>query len=144
LEKMRSRIEEMDPDSMRFLLQRMVKGGFEMIIGSRHDPTFGPVAVLGMGGIYVEIFKDTSIRIAPLTPFDANEMIDELRGSRLLEGVRGQKGVDIHALVEALLAISRLVCEHPEIEELDINPLVVQEHGALALDARVIIAKTKI
>lgn len=122
-----------------FLLQKMVAGGREMILGARRDDTFGPVVLFGLGGVYVEVFDDVSLRVAPLTRFDAGEMVAEVRGSRLLRGVRGQAPADVGALVEALLALSQLMMAHPEIQEIDINPLVVLEKGALALDARIVV-----
>ncbi|UCC63159.1 MAG: acetate--CoA ligase family protein, partial [Anaerolineae bacterium] len=125
-----------------FLVQKMVSGGRELILGARRDPNFGPVVLFGLGGIYVEVLDDVSLRVAPLTRHDAEEMIAELRGSRLLRGARGQAPADVGALVEALLALSRLMLEHPEIAELDINPLVVLEKGALALDARIVVGPT--
>jgi acyl-CoA synthetase (NDP forming) len=125
-----------------FLLQKMVSGGRELILGARRDPNFGPTVLFGLGGIYVEVLDDVSLRVAPLNRHDAEEMIAELRGSRLLRGARGQAPADVDALVEALLALSRLMIDHPEIAELDINPLVVLEKGALALDARIVVGPT--
>ena len=122
----------------QFLLQKMAGGGREMIVGARCDPTFGPVVLLGLGGVYAEVVDDVSLRIAPLTAFDAGEMIAELRSSRLLAGVRGEKPLDVEALKRSLLAVSRLMLEHPEIRELDINPLLVRPEGLLALDARIV------
>jgi acetyltransferase len=136
---MQIRLRERAPSAVveGFLLQEMISSGREMIAGVRRDATFGPVVLFGLGGIYVEIFDDVSLRVAPLTRSDAEEMLAELRGSRLLRGIRGQVPADIDALIEVLLALSRLMMEHPEIEELDIIPLVVLEKGALALDARI-------
>jgi acyl-CoA synthetase (NDP forming) len=110
-----------------------------MIAGARRDATFGPVVLFGLGGIYVEVLDDVSLRVAPLTRFDAEEMLAEVQGSRLLRGVRGQAPADVDALIDALLALSQLMVEHPEIQEVDINPLVALDKGALALDARIAI-----
>ena len=136
----RARLQAQAPAAhvAQFLLQRMAGGGREMIVGARRDPTFGPVVLLGLGGVYAEVFDDVSLRIAPLTAFDAGEMIVELRSSRLLAGVRGEKPLDIEALKRSLLAVSRLMLDHPEIRELDINPLLVRPEGVLALDARIV------
>jgi len=123
----------------RVLLQKMVKGGWEMMVGARRDDTFGPVVLFGLGGIYVEVFDDVSLRVAPLTRFDVEEMIAEVRGSRLLQGVRGSPPADVEALAGALQALLQLMMEHSEIKEIDINPLVVLEQGALALDARIVV-----
>ena len=138
---MQTRLREHAPAATieGFLLQKMVKGGREMIVGARRDATFGPVVLFGLGGVYVEVFDDVSLRVAPLTRRDAEEMIAEVRGSRLLRGVRGEAPADLGALTDALLALSQLMMEHPEIAELDINPLVVFERGALALDVRIVV-----
>lgn len=122
------------------LVQKMIAGGREMIVGGWRDPSFGPVVLFGLGGIYVEVLDDVSLRVAPLTRFDAEEMIDEVRGSRLLCGLRGEAPADRKALADALLAVSRLMMDRPEIVELDINPLLVLEEGAVALDARIGVA----
>ncbi|MEW6622640.1 MAG: acetate--CoA ligase family protein [Bacillota bacterium] len=112
--------------------------GLECIIGMTKDPQFGPALMFGLGGIYVEVFKDISFRVLPLTQKDAEEMIAETKGYQLLKGIRGEEPKDINALVEVLLKVARMVEENPQIEEIDINPLVVYEKGVLALDARVI------
>lgn len=139
-EAVQTRLRERAPGVhiSQFLLQKMAGGDKEMIVGARRDSTFGPVVLLGMGGIYAEIISDISLRVAPLSRLDAEEMISELKSSRLLHGVRGEKPVNIAALCESLLAVSRLMLEHPEIEELDINPLLVTPDGVLALDARIV------
>ena len=138
---MHSRLREGAPSTVvkEFLVQKMIRGGREMITGARRDATFGPVVLFGLGGVYVEVFDDVSLRVAPLTRFDAEEMIAEVRGSRLLRGMRGQAPADVDALIDALLALSQLMVEHPEIQEVDINPLVALDKGALALDARIVI-----
>lgn len=122
----------------QFLLQRMVGEGCEMIVGARRDPSFGPVVLLGLGGIYAEILDDVSLRVAPLLPFDVAEMIAEVRGSRLSQSVRGRHPLDVAALGETLLAVSRLMLERPEIQELDLNPLFVLRDGIMAADARIV------
>ena len=121
-----------------FLLQKMAEAGKEMIVGARRDPTFGPVVLLGLGGIYAEIFQDFSLRIAPLDLIDAQEMVAELKSSHLLQGVRGEKPANVEALCRSLLAVSRLMLDHPEVRELDINPLLVTPNGVVALDARIV------
>jgi acyl-CoA synthetase (NDP forming) len=94
--------------------------------------------MLGLGGIYVEVFEDVAFRLAPLTRGDAEGMIADVRGSRLLQGVRGELAADVDALVEAVLSVSRLLVECPEVVELDVNPLLVFERGVAAVDARVV------
>ncbi len=139
-ESMRERVLRRVPDAhdLRFLVQRMVGGGVEVILGGKRDPGFGPVVMFGLGGIYVEVFGDVSFRVAPLTRADAEEMIAEVRGSRLLEGARGHPPADREALVEAILALSRLLMENPSVVEIDINPLLALPEGVMAVDARVL------
>jgi acyl-CoA synthetase (NDP forming) len=122
-----------------FLLQKMISGGREVILGGKRDPSFGPVVMFGLGGVYVEVFDDVAFRVAPLTPEDAEEMIAEVKGSRLLRGIRGEKPSDVDAVVDCLLRLSQLLQDFPSIAELDINPLIVLEEGALAVDARVVL-----
>jgi acyl-CoA synthetase (NDP forming) len=128
-----------DAELAGFLLQQMVGGGREVILGGKQDRGFGPVVMFGLGGIYVEVFDDVALRVAPITPTDADSMIAEPRGSRLLRGVRGEKPADVKAVADCLLKLSRLICDLPEIEEIDVNPLVVFEKGALAVDARIVL-----
>ncbi|MEE9514713.1 MAG: acetate--CoA ligase family protein [Candidatus Brocadiales bacterium] len=119
-------------------VQEMVKGGREVILGVSYDEQFGHLIMFGLGGIYVEMLKDVSFRIAPVTRADASEMVKEIRSYPLLRGVRGEGALDIDAAVEGIQRISQLVTDFPEILELDINPLVVLPHGSgvVALDAR--------
>ncbi|MEW5869870.1 MAG: acetate--CoA ligase family protein [Chloroflexota bacterium] len=126
------------------LVQPMAASGKELILGGRQDPQFGPVVLLGLGGIFVEIFEEAEVRVAPITPAEAQEMVDNLRGAQILKGARGEKPADIQALENALLRLSQLMVDFPEIKELDINPLRVfyEQEGCRALDARVILAKS--
>jgi acyl-CoA synthetase (NDP forming) len=119
----------------------MVSGGRELILGGRNDPQFGPVVLAGLGGIFVEIFEESQVRVAPLTQAIAKEMLEHLRGYQILAGARGHKPVDIEALVETLLRLSQLLMDFPEIKELDINPLRAFHagEGCSALDARIIL-----
>jgi acyl-CoA synthetase (NDP forming) len=123
------------------LVQPMVTGGRELILGGRQDPHFGPVVLVGMGGIFVEIFEEAVVRVAPITHREAQDMIANLRGVQILKGARGNKASDIEAVVEALLRLSQLLCDFPEIKEVDINPLRVfhERDGCRALDARMIL-----
>ena len=111
--------------SMGFLVQEYVRGGREVIVGMTHDPNFGPLVMFGLGGIYVETFKDVVFRVPPISDLEAREMIRQIRGYRLLEGVRGEPAVDLAALVEILERFSRLVEDLPQLAEMDINPLMV-------------------
>jgi acyl-CoA synthetase (NDP forming) len=120
-------------------VQKMARPGVEVIIGMSQDAQFGPVLMFGLGGIMVEVLKDVSFRIVPLSRRDAAEMLREIRGYPLLEGYRGQEAVDIACLEEWLLKISAFVEKHPEIRELDLNPILAYSRGAVAVDARVIL-----
>jgi acetyltransferase len=114
----------------------MLEDGVEVIIGATKDPVFGHAIMFGLGGIFVEALRDVSFRIAPLTRRDAEEMIAEIKGHRVLRSVRGRPPVDLEAIADAILGVSRLVTDHrDDIEELDVNPLVVFEKGAKAADA---------
>jgi acetyltransferase len=124
------------------LLEQYVRGGRETIIGMTQDPSFGPVLMFGLGGIYVEALHDVAFRIQPVTDIDAHEMVRAIRGTRLLEGVRGEPPADLPAVEEAIQRVSQLVGDYPEIAELDINPFVVFEVGGVAVDARVRIAES--
>ena len=121
------------------LIVEMVKGGKEMIIGSKLEPGFGPVVMLGMGGIYVEILKDVTFRLAPFTDQEANDMISSIKTKKLLEGVRGEKPSDVEKLSECIQRLSQLVTDFREIKELDMNPVLVMEkgQGCKILDVRI-------
>jgi len=121
------------------LIVEMVKGGKEMIIGSKLEPGMGPVVMLGMGGIYVEILKDVTFRLAPLTDQEANDMISSIKTKKLLDGVRGEKPSDINKLAECIQRLSQLVTDFTEIKELDMNPVLVmeQDQGCKILDVRI-------
>ncbi|MGB9711670.1 MAG: acetate--CoA ligase family protein [Dissulfurimicrobium hydrothermale] len=123
------------------LVQKQIKGDAEVIIGMNRDPQFGPLVMFGLGGIYVEILKDISFRIAPFSKEEALEMISEIRSAGLLYGARGTRRLDIDAIAETLLKVSGLVTEFPEIVEMDINPLVVFEEGwgVMGLDVRFVL-----
>ncbi len=124
------------------LVQEMVPQGKEVIIGINRDPQFGPLLLFGLGGIYVEALKDVSCRIAPIARWEAEEMITEIRSYPLLRGFRGEKPSDLKAITECILRVSQLAVDFPEIVELDINPLVVNEEGkgAVAIDMRLVLA----
>jgi len=120
-----------------FVVQQMAKRGVEMLVGVVHDPQFGPVVACGAGGVQVELLKDVSVRLSPLSNEDATEMIRELKTYPLLTGFRGSAPVDVAALEEGLLRVSALVEDLPQIAELDCNPFVLHETGATILDARI-------
>ena len=120
-------------------VQKMARPGVEVIIGMSKDAQFGPVLMFGLGGILVEVLKDVSFRIVPLTKRDAGEMIREIKGYPLLEGYRGQEPVDVSNLEELLLKVSDFVEQNPEVKELDLNPVFAYSDGAVAVDARLIL-----
>ena len=119
-------------------IQRMAAPGIEAIIGVTRDPSFGPLIMFGLGGVFVEVLRDVSFRILPITEKDAAEMIEEIRGSDILKGYRGRP-VDLQSLQQLLLKISRLIEENPEIHELDLNPLFLYSEGYIAVDARMFV-----
>lgn len=121
------------------LVQEMAPCATEVIVGSIKDPQFGPTLMFGFGGTFVEIMKDVSLRIAPITIQEAKEMISEVKAYPILKGYRGQPPADIKELAKILLNTSRLVMDHPEIKELDLNPIIVYENGAKTVDARIIL-----
>lgn len=113
--------------------------GIEVIIGALKDSQFGPALMFGLGGIFVEVLKDVSFRVAPITKFDAKEMIQEIKGYPILTGIRGQKASDVPALENILLQVSKLVMDYPVINQLDLNPVFSYPKGAKCVDARIIL-----
>ena len=120
-------------------VQEMAPQSTEVIVGATKDPQFGPALMFGLGGIFVEVLKDVTFRIAPISESDAREMITEVKAYPILKGYRSQPPADVEAIVNILLNTSRLVMEHPEIKELDLNPIMVYEKGAKTVDARIIL-----
>jgi acetyltransferase len=121
------------------MVQRQIEPGREVIIGINRDPIFGPILMFGLGGIHVEVLRDVTFRLCPVTPSDAHEMISEIRGIGLLRGARGQAPADIDAIVDVICRVSALAADFPEVSELDINPLIVLDRGqgAVAADIRI-------
>ncbi|HEX69420.1 MAG TPA: acetyl-CoA synthetase [Candidatus Bathyarchaeota archaeon] len=111
----------------------------EIIVGGTREPQFGPVVMLGLGGIFVEVLRDVSFRLAPIEEIDAYEMIEELKGKKIFGPFRGMPKVDIKNIVDVLLAVSKLITEQKEISELDINPIMVYPNEVKAVDARIIL-----
>ena len=120
-------------------VQGMARPGTEVIIGMSKDAQFGPVLMFGLGGIFVEVLKDVSFRIVPLTKRDAREMVIEIKGYPLFEGYRGQEKVDVSNLESWLLKLSGFAEQYPEIKEFDLNPIFAYSDGAIVVDARVIL-----
>ena len=127
-----------------FLVEEMAPAGQEIVVGGLRDPQFGPLLMVGLGGVFVEVLADVSFRICPVTRQDAEEMLDELKGAALLKGSRGRKPASREAILDVLLKVGGekgLMLTHADaIREADINPLIVSEHGAVAVDARFILA----
>ncbi len=123
------------------IVTRFVEMGTETIVGVTKDPQFGHALMFGLGGIFVEVLKDVTFRLIPLTEIDAREMVYEIKAKKILEGIRGQPPRDIDALVEIMLTVSKMVEENPEIVEMDCNPTIVYEQGkgAVVVDARMVI-----
>jgi acyl-CoA synthetase (NDP forming) len=116
-----------------------VEEGVELIVGTRRDPRFGPVTLVGMGGLYTEVLSDVAVALAPVGEAEAARLIRSLRAAPLLEGIRGRPSLDVQAAARATAAVSRVAAEHPEIAELEVNPLLVLPEGALGLDARIVL-----
>ena len=128
-----------------FLVEEMAPAGQEIVVGGLRDPQFGPLLMVGLGGVFVEVLADVSFRICPVTRQDAGEMLDELKGAALLNGARGRKPASREAILDVLLKVGGekgLLMTHADaIREADINPLIVSEHGAVAADARFILSE---
>ena len=120
-------------------VQPMAPSGVEVIVGMSKDPQFGPVLMFGLGGILVEVLKDVSFRIVPVTARDAREMIREIKGYPILEGYRGQKPASIPALEKLIVKVSQFIEKNPQIKELDLNPIFAYPDKAIAVDARIIL-----
>lgn len=123
------------------LVQQMIKGGRELVVGMVRDPQFGPCVMFGLGGIWTEILGDVTFRPAPLSGSDAREMLMEIRGSKILGAVRGMEAVDLDSLAQCLIAMGRIGLAHEEIEAIDINPLIIMGNRPVAVDALVILKK---
>lgn len=122
------------------LVVEMARPGTEVIVGMTRDPQFGATVMFGLGGIFVEVYRDVAFRIVPLAERDAREMIREVKGLPLLTGFRGRPAGDLEAIASILLRVSRMAEDFPEIAEVDLNPIVIHERGGLPLDARVLLS----
>ena len=121
------------------LVQEMVKGSRELVVGLTRDPQFGPCVMFGLGGIFTEILKDISFRIAPLEKGDAMEMMKEIRGYKILEGVRGMEAADLDCLANILVSMGEIGIDHNRIKEIDINPLIISGNKPVAVDGLIIL-----
>jgi acyl-CoA synthetase (NDP forming) len=122
-------------------VQKMARPGLEVIIGMYEDKQFGPVLMFGLGGVWVELMKDVSFKLTPMTRQDASDMIKEIKGYALLKGFRGSEPADTNCLEEMILKVAQLVEQNPKIKELDLNPVFAYRDGAIAVDARIIVAE---
>jgi acyl-CoA synthetase (NDP forming) len=128
-------------DVLGVLIEKMMPPSTEVIVGGIRDSQFGPSIMFGMGGIFTEVYKDIAFRVAPVDKIDALNLIHELRGSKILEGIRGQPPADIDALVDVLMDISSLMSQHSAITQLDLNPVIAYPDGVCAVDTRIVLAK---
>ena len=135
-----SRLDGEDIDGI--LVQEMVSGSRELVVGLTRDEQFGPCAMLGLGGIFVEVLKQVTFRIAPLEKRDALEMMDELPGKKIFEAFRGEDPVDRDALADILVAVGNIGLEHDAVKEIDINPLIVAGSKPVAVDALVVLGES--
>tara|TARA_A100001037_G_scaffold29651_1_gene23482 strand:- start:2862 stop:3575 length:714 start_codon:yes stop_codon:yes gene_type:complete len=123
-----------------YLVQEMVSGSREVMIGMHRDPSFGPAVMFGLGGIFTEILQDVTFRIAPLRKKDARDMLRSIRGAKILDEVRGMPAVDRDILCHALMAVGQIALDHPNIEEIDINPLIIRGAKPIAVDALIVLS----
>jgi len=138
------RVKQRNPDARidGVLLERMAPPGVEVIVGATEDPQFGKTLMFGIGGVFVEVLQDVAFKLAPITDDDAKRMVAEIHSQSLLTGFRGSAPVDKEAIVEILMATSKLVTENDAVKELDLNPVIVHEKGAVVVDARVVLSQT--
>ena len=123
--------------------EEMAKGGVEVILGAARDPAFGPMCMFGLGGIFVEALKDATFRLAPMSELSAENMIHSIKVYKVLKGIRGNPPTDIEAVKLSILRLSQMVADHPEISELDINPLIVYPEGTgcMMADGRILLKR---
>lgn len=136
--KIMARVKPIDPEA-RVIVQEMVDPGVEVIVGATTDPHFGLTLLVGIGGVFTELLEDVAFGLIPVDQDHAWRMLRSLRGYPLLEGYRGQARLDVEALVDIMLSVSKLVEENSQIVELDLNPVILHEHSAIAVDARIVV-----
>jgi acetyl-CoA synthetase (ADP-forming) len=129
----------MDGAEKAVLVQQMIKGKRELVVGLTRDPQFGPCVMFGLGGIFTEILEDTAFRVAPIEKRDAHEMMQEIKAHKILEAIRGMEPVDKDMLADILIAIGRLGIENEAVKEIDINPLIISRGKPMAVDALVVL-----
>jgi len=136
-------IAGMNGSTMSVLVQEMVRGKRELVAGLIRDPQFGPCVMFGLGGIFTEVLNDVSFRVAPLENFDALEMMQEIKGHKILGAVRGMEAVDMNILRDILITIGKIGMENEKIEEIDINPLIISGNKPVAVDALIVLESSQ-
>jgi acetyl-CoA synthetase (ADP-forming) len=139
LERLQEEVEGVDG---QFLIQEMVKGSRELVIGMIRDPQFGPCVMFGLGGTFTEILRDVSFRVAPIEKRDAIEMMREIKAQKILDPIRGMEAVDLEVLSESLIALGKVGLEHEDIQEIDVNPMIVRGSQPVAVDALVVLRES--
>jgi acyl-CoA synthetase (NDP forming) len=133
-------IDRLAPESFSLEAAEDVAAGFELLVGARRDPRFGPLIAVAAGGIHAEALRDVAVALAPVDEAAAEELVRSLASAPLLTGARGRPPLDIAALARAVAALSHFAAEHPEVAEVEVNPLLVRTEGAIGLDARIVLA----
>jgi len=136
-------MSRMEGENKTLLVQEMVRGSRELVVGMTRDPQFGPCVMFGLGGIYTEILKDVSFRVAPLEKRDALQMTQEIRGRKILEGVRGMPPADMEVLCQVLIKVGEIGLENGAIKEIDVNPLILSGNKPVAVDALVVLSASR-
>lgn len=121
------------------LIEEMLPRGLEVVVGAMRDPEFGPTVMFGLGGIFIEVIRDVTFRVAPVTRDEAEEMIKEIKGYKILEGYRGRERADIETILKIILGVSNLIVDNDEISQLDLNPIIVWRKGGKVADAKIIL-----
>ena len=142
-EKLIAEIKSREPSATirGVLVEKMMPVSTEVIVGGLRDKQFGPSVMFGMGGIFAEVYDDVTFRIAPIDRIDALNMIHGLRGSMILEGIRGKPPLDLDGIVDVLIHVSGMICQHDRISQLDLNPVIVYSEGVCAVDSRIILGE---
>ncbi len=137
-DELKEKVKElMDKFSSPILVEEMLSGGVEIIVGVTKDPTFGHAIMFGLGGIFTEVFKDVTFRVLPISRLDAELMLNEIKGKKILEGYRGVR-VSKEAIIGLLLRVSKFVEDNPDLEGMDLNPVLARENDCVVLDAKII------
>jgi acyl-CoA synthetase (NDP forming) len=144
-EKLVAEVGKREPSAkiVGVLVEKMMPASTEVIVGGIRDPQFGPSVMFGIGGIFTEVYDDVAFRVAPIDRIDALNLIQELRGSKILKGTRGKPPVDIDSIISVLINVSSLMMEHDVISQLDLNPVIAYSDGVCAVDCRIVLRQTE-